>query len=158
MDTSLKWCSTRPLWQTKTVEGRLPIIHIGYGRDVLTTKAVVWINLPGLWDNKLAVLHLARLGDIGFGLTATYVMLINALIHIAAATAALFTSGPKLSRLIPCDTHGNGDQHPRMLKAEAIAIGARTDLREPLVMESLPPATLQDNAADCRASQLGLIG
>jgi hypothetical protein len=59
--------------------------HIGHGRDVLTTEAVIWINLPGVWGINLAVLYLARFLDIGFGLIAVYAMLVNAVVHIVAA-------------------------------------------------------------------------
>lgn len=60
-------------------------LHIGRGRDVLTTEAVVWINLPGVWGINLAVLYLARFVDIGFGLIAVYAMLVNAVVHMVAA-------------------------------------------------------------------------
>jgi hypothetical protein len=61
-------------------------LHIGHGRDVLTTSAVVWINIPGVWGINLAALYLAQLVDIGFSLIAVYAMLVNALVHIIAAT------------------------------------------------------------------------
>ncbi len=38
--------------------------------------AVVWINLPGVWGDNLAVLYLAQFVNISFGLIAAYVMLV----------------------------------------------------------------------------------
>jgi hypothetical protein len=60
-------------------------LHIGHGRDALTTAAVIWINIPLVWGVNLAALYLARLLDVGFGLIAIYTMLINAITHIGAA-------------------------------------------------------------------------
>ena len=60
-------------------------LHIGHGREALTTAAVVWINIPGVWGINLVALYLARFVSIGLGLIAVYLMLVNALTHIAAA-------------------------------------------------------------------------
>jgi hypothetical protein len=60
-------------------------LHVGHGRKALTTTAIVWINLPGVWGVNLAALYLARFVDVGLGLIAVYLMLVNALTHIAAA-------------------------------------------------------------------------
>ena len=60
-------------------------LHVGHGRKALTTAAVVWINIPGVWGVNLAALYLARFVDVGLGLIAVYLMLVNALTHIVAA-------------------------------------------------------------------------
>ena len=62
-------------------------LHIGHGREALTTSAVMWINIPGVWGINLVALYLARFVSIGLGLIAVYLMLANALTHIAAAAA-----------------------------------------------------------------------
>src|SRR3712207_4656923 len=62
-------------------------LHIGHGREALTTAAVLWINIPGVWGVNLAILYLARFVNIGLGLIAVYFMLVNAITHIAAAAA-----------------------------------------------------------------------
>jgi hypothetical protein len=59
--------------------------HVGHGTEALTTPALVWINIQGVWGVNLATLYLAWLVEVGFGLIAVYLMLINALAHIIAA-------------------------------------------------------------------------
>ena len=60
-------------------------LHIGHGREALTTEAVVWINVPCVWGINLVALYLARFVDIGMGLIAVYAMLVNAVTHMGAA-------------------------------------------------------------------------
>jgi hypothetical protein len=60
-------------------------LHVGHGREALTTAAVVWINIPGVWGVNLAALYLAWFVHVGFGLIAAYTMLVNAITHIGAA-------------------------------------------------------------------------
>jgi hypothetical protein len=60
-------------------------LHIGHGREALTTEAVVWINVPCVWGINLVALYLARFVEIGLGLIAVYAMLVNAVTHIVAA-------------------------------------------------------------------------
>src|SRR4051812_21583848 len=58
---------------------------LGHGREVLSKLAVFVINVPGVWGvNALAIL-LAGFGDIGWGLAATYLTLVNAFAHIGQA-------------------------------------------------------------------------
>lgn len=57
------------------------------GRDVLTTPAVVLINVVGVWAVDLAVVYLAAFVGLGLGLIAVYLTLVNGVIHIAAAVA-----------------------------------------------------------------------
>jgi len=59
--------------------------HVGHGVEALTTPAVVWINIPGVWGVNLAALYLAWLVEAGLGLIAVYLTLINALAHIIVA-------------------------------------------------------------------------
>jgi hypothetical protein len=60
-------------------------LHIGHGREALTTEAVVWINLACVWGTNLAALYLARFVETGLGLISVYAMLVNAVTHIVAA-------------------------------------------------------------------------
>ncbi|MDQ8729513.1 HXXEE domain-containing protein [Bradyrhizobium sp. LHD-71] len=59
--------------------------QIGHGREALTTTAVVWVNIAGVWGVNLAALYLARFVELGLGLIAVYLMLVNALTHVAAS-------------------------------------------------------------------------
>jgi hypothetical protein len=52
---------------------------LGHGKDVLPTPFVVFVNVPGVWGVTLASLYLAAFADIGFGLIAVYLVLVNAL-------------------------------------------------------------------------------
>lgn len=55
------------------------------GREVLTTKGVLWVNLPGVWGvNLLALLAAERIGA-RLGLAAAYLVLINAAGHLVMA-------------------------------------------------------------------------
>ena len=58
---------------------------LGGGREVLTHFAVVVINVVGVWLVFLLTLYAAWFGGIGFGLIATYTMLVNALLHVGPA-------------------------------------------------------------------------
>jgi hypothetical protein len=58
---------------------------IAGGREALTTPAVVFINVVGVWVVDLVALYLARFGDIGIGLVAVYLTLVNAVVHIVGA-------------------------------------------------------------------------
>lgn len=60
---------------------------IGLGTEVLTPGAVVLINVPGVWGVTLVALYLAAFVEIGLGLIATYLVLVNALTHVGAAIA-----------------------------------------------------------------------
>ena len=53
--------------------------------DALTTNAVVVINVPLVWGVDLVALYLARFVDIGFGLIALWLTVINAIVHVVAA-------------------------------------------------------------------------
>lgn len=55
------------------------------GIDALTTQAVLWINLPGVWGIDLAALYAARMVDPGYGLAAPYLMIVNAVAHLGMA-------------------------------------------------------------------------
>jgi hypothetical protein len=58
---------------------------IGNGAEVLTPAAVFVINIGAVWILDLAVIYLAWSVDLRFGLTAVYLMLINAIVHIVGA-------------------------------------------------------------------------
>ncbi len=55
------------------------------GLEALTTTDVLWINIPVVWGVDLAALYAACCLSPGFGLAAPYLMLVNALIHLAQA-------------------------------------------------------------------------
>lgn len=56
-----------------------------FGVEALTTAAVLWINLPGVWGLNLAALYLAYFIAPGWSLAAPYLMIVNALIHLGTA-------------------------------------------------------------------------
>ncbi|NWG26270.1 MAG: HXXEE domain-containing protein [Pseudorhodoplanes sp.] len=58
---------------------------IAGGLPALTTPVAVLINVPGVWGVDLISIYLARFVDIGLGLIAVYLMLVNAITHIIAA-------------------------------------------------------------------------
>lgn len=53
--------------------------------DALTTRAVLWINLPGVWGLNLVALAATIMAGAGWGLAAPYLMLVNAIVHIGSA-------------------------------------------------------------------------
>jgi hypothetical protein len=54
------------------------------GVDALTTTGVLWINLPGVWGTNLVALYAAGFWAPGYGLAAPYLMIVNAIAHVAA--------------------------------------------------------------------------
>ena len=52
------------------------------GREALTTRAVIVINVVGVWGVDLAAIYLAWFVSLGLGLIAVYLTLVNALVHI----------------------------------------------------------------------------
>ena len=56
--------------------------RLGGWNDVLSPLAIVVINVPGVWGINALSLWLAATVDLGFGLIAAYLMLINAIGHI----------------------------------------------------------------------------
>ncbi|BCH21231.1 hypothetical protein MesoLjLc_10030 [Mesorhizobium sp. L-8-10] len=60
---------------------------IGGGLEALTPPAVVFINVVGVWAVNLIALYFARFVDVGLGLIAIYLTLINAVVHILGAGA-----------------------------------------------------------------------
>ncbi len=59
--------------------------HIAGGLPALTTPAVVVINVPGVWGVNLVALYLARFVDLGLGLIAVYLTLVNVIAHVVSA-------------------------------------------------------------------------
>jgi hypothetical protein len=55
------------------------------GVEALTTDAVLWINIPCVWGLTLVALYAAWLVAPGWGLMAPYLVMVNALTHIANA-------------------------------------------------------------------------
>jgi hypothetical protein len=58
---------------------------VGHGEEVLTPAAVFVINIGAVWILDVVVIYLAWRVDLGLGLIAVYLMLINAFVHIAGA-------------------------------------------------------------------------
>ncbi len=58
---------------------------VGNGAEVLTPAAVFVINIGAVWVLDVAVIYLAWSVDLGLGLIAVYLMLINAIVHIVGA-------------------------------------------------------------------------
>jgi len=55
------------------------------GVEALTTADVVIINLPGVWGINLVALYAAYFAGTGWGLAASYLILINGLSHVGMA-------------------------------------------------------------------------
>jgi hypothetical protein len=58
---------------------------IGRGAEVLTPAAVFVINIGAVWLLDVIVIYLAWRVDLGLGLIAVYLMLVNAAVHIVGA-------------------------------------------------------------------------
>lgn len=57
---------------------------IAEGREMLSTPAVVVINVVGVWLVDLIALYLARFLNVGLGLIAVYLTLVNVAFHLVA--------------------------------------------------------------------------
>ncbi len=55
------------------------------GVKALSVADVLWINLPGVWGLNFAALYAAHFVDIGWGVVAGYLILINGIAHIGMA-------------------------------------------------------------------------
>jgi hypothetical protein len=53
--------------------------------NALTTPAVVVVNVPLVWGVDLVAIYLARFVAVGWGLIAIYLILVNAVLHLAGA-------------------------------------------------------------------------
>jgi hypothetical protein len=62
--------------------------EVGGGLEVLTPAAVFVINIGAVWALDVVVIYLAARVDLGLGLIAAYLMLVNAIIHIAGGIRA----------------------------------------------------------------------
>ena len=60
---------------------------VGQGKEVLSLGAVFVINIFGVWGVNLICIWLAVFCNIGFGLIAIYLTLINAVAHIGQGLA-----------------------------------------------------------------------
>ena len=58
---------------------------MGKGNDVLSPLVVFLANVPGVWGVIALSLTLAACWNIGFALTAIYLVLVNAIVHIIHA-------------------------------------------------------------------------
>jgi hypothetical protein len=59
--------------------------EIGHGAEVLTPAAVFVINIGAVWALDVVVIYLAARVDLGLGLIAAYLALVNAVVHILGA-------------------------------------------------------------------------
>lgn len=73
--------------------------HIGHGKEVLTPLAVFIVNVPGVWGVIAVSAYLAADVNIGLGLIAVYLAVVNAMVHIAS-TIALRCYNPGLATAI----------------------------------------------------------
>jgi hypothetical protein len=55
------------------------------GVQALSVADVLWINLPGVWGMNFIALYAARFIDVGWGVAAGYLILINGIAHIGMA-------------------------------------------------------------------------
>jgi hypothetical protein len=58
---------------------------LGGGAEVLTTRVVFIVNIPGVWGVIAASLWLCAKVNAGFGLIAGYLVLVNAVVHVMPA-------------------------------------------------------------------------
>jgi hypothetical protein len=58
---------------------------IGRGADVLTTRTVFIVNIPGVWGVIAVSIWLAATVHVGLGLIAAYLLLVNAVVHCGPA-------------------------------------------------------------------------
>jgi hypothetical protein len=58
---------------------------IGHGRKVLSPLVVFVANVPGVWGVISVSIWLAATIDVGFGLIAVYLVLVNAVVHVVSA-------------------------------------------------------------------------
>jgi hypothetical protein len=55
------------------------------GVQALSIADVLWINLPGVWGMNFAALYAAHFIDVGWGVAAGYLMLVNGFAHVVMA-------------------------------------------------------------------------
>ncbi len=58
--------------------------QLGRGKNLLTHKAGFVINIFGVWGVIAVSLYLAFYVNLGYGLIATYLVLVNAFVHVVA--------------------------------------------------------------------------
>jgi hypothetical protein len=59
--------------------------HFGKGKEILSPMAVFLINVPGVWGVIAVSFMLAAAFNLGFGLIAAYLLLLNAMIHVVSS-------------------------------------------------------------------------
>jgi hypothetical protein len=59
-----------------------------HGAEAFNSKAILVINLPGVWGVTLLSLYAAVFAAPGWGLAAVYLVAVNAVSHIAGAAAS----------------------------------------------------------------------
>jgi len=57
------------------------------GLPVMTAESILWINIPGVWGVTLLSLYAAAFIGLGWGLAAVYLVLVNAVGHLAGSIA-----------------------------------------------------------------------
>lgn len=73
--------------------------HVARVPNALTTPAVVVVNVPLVWGVDLVAIYLARFVAVGWGLIAVYLILVNAVLHVAGA-AVLRAYNPGLATAV----------------------------------------------------------
>ncbi|MEM1313148.1 MAG: HXXEE domain-containing protein [Pseudomonadota bacterium] len=59
--------------------------RLGGGREILTPRAILWVNLPLVWGLNVACVLAAAAGSDGWAAPALYLVLVNGLGHAAQA-------------------------------------------------------------------------
>lgn len=62
-------------------------LRLGGGREALTPRAVLVINLVGVWLVDVIAIYLATFVDLSWGLVAVYLAVVNGLVHLGAGIA-----------------------------------------------------------------------
>ncbi len=57
------------------------------GAEALDEAAILWINIPGVWGVGVASVYAGWIWGAGWGLAMVYLVLVNAVVHIAAGAA-----------------------------------------------------------------------
>jgi hypothetical protein len=109
---------------------------LGKGREVLTPAAVFVINVPGVWGVIAVALYLTSAINPGFGLIAVYLLLVNAIAHMAAAVVLrMYNPGLITAVLLflPLSAYSFTQFHDAGLAFQAIGLGSAVAIHAAIV-------------------------